>query len=48
LSKAGLLSGTVADSVEAGNYTINVTVTDHTKPTPETATASLTLTVVAG
>jgi hypothetical protein len=48
LSKAGVLSGTVsASKVAPGTYTVNVKVTDSTKPKAQTATASLTLTVVS-
>ena len=42
LSATGLLSGT---PTTAGNYTINVTVTDKTTPTKQTATGSITLNV---
>jgi len=45
LSKGGKLSGTVASTVRAGNYSIKVQVTDSTTPTAKTATATLTLTV---
>jgi large repetitive protein len=44
LSKSGSLSGTVT-GVNPGNYTIKVTVSDHSKPTKMTASASLTLTI---
>jgi hypothetical protein len=46
LSKHGLLSGTVPDTVPQGNVTINVKATDHSSPV-QTATASLTLTIQA-
>jgi hypothetical protein len=42
VSKTGLLSGT---PTTPGNYTITVTVTDKTSPTPLTATGSITLSV---
>jgi hypothetical protein len=46
LSKQGVLSGTVPDTVTPGNVTIHVQVTDHSSPV-ETATASLSLTIQA-
>ncbi len=48
LSKKGLLSGTVPSTVATGNVTINVTVTDSTTPTKQTASGSLTLSIQAG
>ncbi len=45
LSTTGLLSGT---PTTPGNYTINVTVTDKSTPTKQTATGSITLKVQAG
>ena len=45
LSTTGLLSGTPTTQ---GNYTINVTVTDKSTPTKQTATGSITLKVQAG
>ena len=47
VSKSGLLLGTVT-GVTPKNYTINVTVSDHSKPTKMTASASLTLTIQSG
>jgi large repetitive protein len=45
LTKAGLLSGTVADTVSPGTYQISVKVTDHKTPTKEVQTATLSITV---
>ena len=45
LSKAGLLSGTVAASVTPGSYPIKVKVTDSKTPTKEVLTVTLNLTV---
>ncbi len=45
LSKAGVLSGTVADTVSPGTYQISVKVTDHKTPTKEVLTATLSITV---
>ncbi len=46
ISTSGLLSGTVSAKVAPGTYTIKVKVTDSTKPTAQTATASFSLKIV--
>ena len=48
LSKKGVLSGTVPSTVTPGSVTINVTVTDSTTPTKQTASGSVTLSIQAG
>ncbi len=47
LSKSGVLSGTVPSTVTPRTYTIDVSVTDHTKPTAQTASGSITVTIQA-
>ncbi len=47
LSKEGVLSGTVPATVTPGTYTIDVSVKDHTKPTAQTASGSISLTIQA-
>jgi hypothetical protein len=45
LHSDGSISGTVSTKVAPGNYPFTVSVTDHAKPTKDTATATLTITV---
>ena len=47
LSKAGVLSGTVADTVTPGTYQISVKVKDSKTPTAEVLTATFSITVNA-
>ena len=47
LSKGGVLSGTVPSSVTPGTYTIDVSVKDGTKPTAQTTSGSISLTIQA-
>jgi large repetitive protein len=47
VSKSGLLSGIVS-TAKPGNYTIDVSVSDHSKPTKMTASATLSLTIQSG
>jgi hypothetical protein len=45
MNSSGVISGTVSVKAAPGPYSVTVSVTDHAKPTKDTATATLTLTV---